>query len=328
MPARKFTRQDLRVAAEKYKNWGKWGPNDEIGTLNYTAPEDIVAAAQLVRKGKVISLALQLRPVRTQGGKTKYPPMDRINPLHLMLRTGTDAYSGVLDKRGIRASDDIVVMPLQSGTQWDGLGHIFYENHMWNGYDCREVTAPARRNAASKRPRTRWSAAASFSTCRACSARRSWTTATPSPPRISRRPPRPGRQHQARRLRDRAHRADGALPAPAAGTAIPAATPRLRLRNARVGPQDRDCGDRQRHLGLRGAAERNGRGINQPWHWIAIPIMGMTMGEIFHVGSWPRIAPPTGSTNSCSSPPRSRSPARSARRPIRSRSSRRAMFVG
>src|SRR5882672_353374 len=24
-------------------------------------------------------------------------------------------------------------------------------------------------------------------------------------------------------------------------------------------------------------------GINQPWHWITIPIMGMTMGEIFYV---------------------------------------------
>ena len=48
MPARKYTRQDLRDAADKYKNWGKWGPDDEIGTLNYTSPEDIIAAARLV----------------------------------------------------------------------------------------------------------------------------------------------------------------------------------------------------------------------------------------------------------------------------------------
>src|SRR5262245_23121891 len=40
MTAKKYTRQDLRDAAEKYKNWGKWGPNDEIGTLNYTTAED------------------------------------------------------------------------------------------------------------------------------------------------------------------------------------------------------------------------------------------------------------------------------------------------
>ena len=141
MPARKLTRDDLREAAEKYKNWGKWGPDDEIGTLNYTRPEDIVAAAQLVRKGKVISLALNFDQHGPQGAKSKYPSLGRINPLHMMLRTGTDAYSGVLDKRGIRAADDLVVMPLQCGTQWDGLGHVFYENLMWNGYDCREVTS-------------------------------------------------------------------------------------------------------------------------------------------------------------------------------------------
>jgi hypothetical protein len=67
MTARKITRQDLRDAAEKYKNWGKWGPNDEIGTLNYTRPEDVVAAARLVRKGKVISLALNFDHTGPQG---------------------------------------------------------------------------------------------------------------------------------------------------------------------------------------------------------------------------------------------------------------------
>src|ERR1700730_4541139 len=141
MNGRKLTREDLRDAAEKYKNWGKWGPKDEIGTLNYTQAEDIVAAAQLVRKGKVISLALNFDQFGPQGAKSKYPSMGRINPVHVMLRTGTDAYSGVLDHRGIRAADDMIVMPLQCGTQWDGLGHIFYENFMWNGYDCRQVTS-------------------------------------------------------------------------------------------------------------------------------------------------------------------------------------------
>ena len=125
MAARKITRQDMRDSAEKYKNWGKWGPNDEIGTLNYTSAEDIVAATRLVKKGKVISLALNFDHTGPQGAKSKYPSMGRTNPIHTMLRTGTDAYSGVLDKRGIRAADDMVTMPLQCGTQWDGLGHVF-----------------------------------------------------------------------------------------------------------------------------------------------------------------------------------------------------------
>jgi kynurenine formamidase len=138
---RKLTMDDMRAAAERLKNWGRWGGDDEIGTLNFTAPEDIVAAARLVQKGKVISLALAYDAKGPQGGKTNYPALGRFNPIHVMTRTGTDAYSGVLDHRKIRASDDIIIMPLQCGTQWDGLGHIFYGDHMWNGYDCRNVTS-------------------------------------------------------------------------------------------------------------------------------------------------------------------------------------------
>ena len=138
---RKLTRKDVKKAADRLKNWGRWGKDDEIGTLNFTQPEHIVAAAQLVRKGKVMSLALNYDQHGPQGAKSKYPALGRFNPIHLMTRTGTDAYSGVLDHRNIRGTDDIIIMPLQCGTQWDGLGHILYENYMWNGYDCRNVTS-------------------------------------------------------------------------------------------------------------------------------------------------------------------------------------------
>jgi kynurenine formamidase len=136
----KVTMADIKAAAKRLKNWGRWGKADEIGTLNYIRPDDIVAATRLVREGKVYSLALNYDAKGPQIGKTKYAPLGRFNPVHLMLRTGTDAYSGVLDHRKIRGTDDLVIMPLQSGTQWDGLGHIIYGDHIYNGYDCRTVT--------------------------------------------------------------------------------------------------------------------------------------------------------------------------------------------
>ena len=228
MTTRKLNRQDLRDAAEKYKNWGKWGPDDEIGTLNYTQPEDIVAAAKLVKKGKVISLALNYDEKGPQGAKTNYPSLGRINPLHVMLRTGTDAYSGVLDKRGIRAADDMVVLPLQSGTQWDGLGHVFYENYMWNGYDCREVTSFGAQKCGIEKTKNKmvgrgvfldvarykgveWLEDGYAITCDDLDNDRQEA----------------GRRLQARRLHRRAHRPARALPAAKeAGTAIPAATHR------------------------------------------------------------------------------------------------------
>lgn len=138
----KLTMADIHAAAERLKNWGRWGEDDEIGTLNHISPDDIVAAARLVSKGKVMSLALPYDSHGPQGAKSgNYPPLGRFNPIHLMLRTGTDAYSGKLDGRGIRTTDDIIIMPLQCGTQWDGLSHVLYGNNMWNGYDCRNVSS-------------------------------------------------------------------------------------------------------------------------------------------------------------------------------------------
>ena len=128
MVPKNVVRQDVTMAAiktmaERVKNWGKWGPDDEIGTLNYVQPADLTAAAALVKKGKSFSLGLDFNqdgPQRTGWG-------GRFNPIHTMLATGTDAVAGRHDKAGLRYADDMVTMPLQCGTQWDGLAHIFYE---------------------------------------------------------------------------------------------------------------------------------------------------------------------------------------------------------
>jgi kynurenine formamidase len=130
-----FDLKYLRATAERCKNWGRWGPDDEAGTLNFVAPEDVIAAGRLIRKGKVFSLGLNF----DKNGPQKGLWGNRFNPIHTMLATGTDAVSGVQDKGGLRYADDMVSLPMQCGTQWDALGHIFYDDRMWNGYDARLV---------------------------------------------------------------------------------------------------------------------------------------------------------------------------------------------
>jgi len=41
--AKKFTIAHLRATAEKCKNWGRWGPDDQVGTLNFVTPQDMLA---------------------------------------------------------------------------------------------------------------------------------------------------------------------------------------------------------------------------------------------------------------------------------------------
>jgi kynurenine formamidase len=285
MSQRKLTRDDLRQAAEKYRNWGKWGPADEIGTLNHTRPEDIVAAARLVRKGKVISLALNFDNSGPQGAKSKYPAMGRINPVHTMLRTGTDAYSGVLDKRGIRAADDMVVMPLQCGTQWDGLGHVFYENYMWNGYDCREVTSAGAQKCGIEKTKNRMVGRGVFLDVPRALGRKCLddgyaitcadldTTAALQKVEIRRGDFVIVRTGQMEAKLE-AGSWDGYPGGDAPGFGFETLEWIRRTELAALASDTWGCEVRP---------NESEPGINQPWHWITIPIMGMTMGEIFYV---------------------------------------------
>ena len=44
---RKLTRKDIHAAAKRLKNWGRWGKQDEIGTLNFVTPDMIVAREEI-----------------------------------------------------------------------------------------------------------------------------------------------------------------------------------------------------------------------------------------------------------------------------------------
>jgi hypothetical protein len=107
----RLTKADVLKKAEDLKNWGKWGPDDELGVLNYITPEDIVNAAKLVRKGKVFRLGLNLDENGPQRGLFG----GRWNPLHQMLATGTDAMAGKHDVTpGLRYADDAINLPTQA----------------------------------------------------------------------------------------------------------------------------------------------------------------------------------------------------------------------
>jgi hypothetical protein len=134
-----MSEEALRQIALQVRNWGKWGPDDELGTLNYITPERIAAACRLATTGKVFALGIPLDRKGPQSGTRQ-----RFNPIHTMFRDGGDAPktpAEVQAMEGYGGSDDWIVMPLQCVTQWDSLAHIFYEGKMYNGYDAALVTS-------------------------------------------------------------------------------------------------------------------------------------------------------------------------------------------
>jgi len=105
-------------------NWGRFGPRDQLGTLNLITPEKRRAAAALVRSGRTVSCA---RPLPTQ------PSPENPNPVaHHMIGTCTEGWGG----------DYFAIAPHGFATSHiDALCHIFHEGKLYNGYPIEKVTA-------------------------------------------------------------------------------------------------------------------------------------------------------------------------------------------
>lgn len=126
---------EIRARAKAYRNWGRWGEDDVLGTLNFIDDHTRATAATLVRIGRVVSLAQAFDTDGPQKGWRR-----RTNPVHTMTDTGTDAERGSQGfPHGIGGADDVIAMPLQCSTQWDGLGHIFDQGYAWNGRRAGDV---------------------------------------------------------------------------------------------------------------------------------------------------------------------------------------------
>ncbi|KUI11343.1 cyclase [Mycobacterium sp. GA-1285] len=145
---------EFRRVADDVRNWGRWGDDDELGTLNFITPEKVAEAASLVKKGKVISLGGDFSSGGPQGA-FKFRP----NPTHVMTVDGGDAstlvrygpewlrnavaadVSAFFADNPFRFNDDMIVMPLQAATQWDAISHVYYEDMLYNGFPADSVTS-------------------------------------------------------------------------------------------------------------------------------------------------------------------------------------------
>src|SRR4051794_10162357 len=124
----------IAEAAKRCSNWGRWGEDDVLGTLNFLDQAKRVEGAGLVRRGATFSLAQSFDADGPQKGWRR-----RTNPVHTMLDTGLDPDRGQVFPHGLGGADDVVFMPLQASTQWDGLGHIFDHGMAWNGRRAGDV---------------------------------------------------------------------------------------------------------------------------------------------------------------------------------------------
>jgi kynurenine formamidase len=107
-------------------NRGRWGDDDELGTLNYITPAKRVQAAGLVRTGRFVSLGRDIDTVQSA-----------VNPqpaIHQMLFYNRHALTCV----------DSIALGIHGNatTHLDALGHIFWGERLYNGRNQAEVVTP------------------------------------------------------------------------------------------------------------------------------------------------------------------------------------------
>lgn len=130
---------EIAKAAGAYSNWGRWGEQDVLGTLNFLDAAKRLEGAGLIRRGASFSLSQSFDMNGPQKGWRR-----RTNPVHTMLDTGVEAALGTQGfPHGLGGADDVIAMPLQCSTQWDGLGHIFDHGKAWNGRNAADVVTSA-----------------------------------------------------------------------------------------------------------------------------------------------------------------------------------------
>ncbi len=121
----RLTAADLPKLMESITNWGRWGADDQHGTLNLITPEHRRRAVALVTDGVTVSLAHSLPTMR---GPENFFPVQ-----HMMLRAGDiPGATGTGDFMGIACHGFAI-------THMDALCHFLWDGKMYNGFPAERV---------------------------------------------------------------------------------------------------------------------------------------------------------------------------------------------
>lgn len=126
-----ISHQQFEELFQSVCNWGRWGPEDQRGTLNYITPDHVRAAASLVRSGRQVSLAL---PVNTVAGPDNPRPASHhmVKMFDLPVTRGEPQFAG--DFLGTEIHGDC-------RTHVDALCHVAYRGKLYNGKPPAIVTS-------------------------------------------------------------------------------------------------------------------------------------------------------------------------------------------
>lgn len=118
----------VRDLGRELSNWGRWGDDDERGTLNLITPDVVRSASTTVRRGVSFSLSVPA----DENGPHDMKTSGRFNPIHTMTRyRGDNPWGEYWD---FCSAEDMMIIGTHSSTHFDALAHVWYDDLLYNGY--------------------------------------------------------------------------------------------------------------------------------------------------------------------------------------------------
>ena len=116
-------------------NWGRWGDDDEVGSLNYLTPAEALRGAAAIRTGESFTLQVPIGSLDVEADPV-FP--GRSSAVRTSVADEGHFRRGEIEEPadGHHWADDTIEMYLQGSTQYDALGHLWYDGRIWNGYDA------------------------------------------------------------------------------------------------------------------------------------------------------------------------------------------------
>jgi len=124
------------ILANAPTNWGRWGDDDELGSVNGLDSEAVLQGVATVEHGDVVTLGI---PITHSDGDPTWPGSRRFPPEKYMITDKGQVDAGKLDREPFgytEAANDIIHMSTHGSTHVDALAHVWYDDQLYNGFDA------------------------------------------------------------------------------------------------------------------------------------------------------------------------------------------------
>lgn len=118
-------------------NWGRWGTDDERGTLNLINDQTVLNATRTPSTGKLYQLALQIQ----REGMPTIPTRGAAQRYTLLNHTDRDVFDAIGAPAEISFAEDIVTFATHTGTHIDALCHVDHDSTVYNGHPSAGMTS-------------------------------------------------------------------------------------------------------------------------------------------------------------------------------------------